>query len=88
MLTSFADLVALSPHPFVRPVLSEGGPTVVQAGIANESVADFATRQGATEAEVLIAFRQWREARTALRPETATEPESAAWTAFVHATLS
>lgn len=32
MLTSFADLVALSPHPFVRPVLSEGGPTVVQAG--------------------------------------------------------
>lgn len=32
MLTSFADLVALSPHPFTRPVMASDGPLVVQAG--------------------------------------------------------
>jgi DNA mismatch repair ATPase MutS len=32
MLTSFADLVALSPHPFSRPVLKADGPMVVKAG--------------------------------------------------------
>ncbi len=28
MLTSFADLVAMSPHPFSRPVLKTDGPMV------------------------------------------------------------
>ena len=32
MLSSFADLVALSPHPYTRPVLCPGGPLVVKAG--------------------------------------------------------
>jgi hypothetical protein len=32
MLTSFADLVALSPHPYTRPVLVIDGPMVVKAG--------------------------------------------------------
>ena len=32
MLTSFADLVALSPHPFTRPVIKADGPIVVKAG--------------------------------------------------------
>ena len=32
MLTSFADLVALSPHPFTRPVIQSDGPIVVKAG--------------------------------------------------------
>lgn len=32
MLSSFADLVALSPHPYTRPVLCAEGPLVVKAG--------------------------------------------------------
>ena len=33
MLSSFADLVALNPHPFVRPVISQdGGPMVIKGG--------------------------------------------------------
>ena len=32
MLSSFADLVALSPHPFSRPVINADGPVVVKAG--------------------------------------------------------
>ena len=32
MLASFADLVALNPHPFSRPVISEDGPMVIKAG--------------------------------------------------------
>ena len=32
MLASFADLVALNPHPFTRPVLCEEGPLVIKAG--------------------------------------------------------
>lgn len=32
MLSSFADLVALSPHPYMRPVLCAEGPLVVKAG--------------------------------------------------------
>jgi DNA mismatch repair protein MutS len=32
MLTSFADLVALSPHSYTRPLLQNDGPLVVKAG--------------------------------------------------------
>ena len=32
MLCSFADLVALSPHPFCRPILHESGPIVIKDG--------------------------------------------------------
>lgn len=32
MLTSFADLVALSPHPYTRPMIHADGPIVVKAG--------------------------------------------------------
>lgn len=32
MLSSFADLVALSPHPFTRPVMKTDGPIVIKAG--------------------------------------------------------
>src|SRR5688572_30258484 len=32
MLSSFADLVALNPHPFSRPVLKADGPLVIKAG--------------------------------------------------------
>lgn len=32
MLASFADLVALSPHPYTRPILQPDGPLVVKAG--------------------------------------------------------
>lgn len=32
MLLSFADLVALNPHPFSRPILNDEGPMVIKAG--------------------------------------------------------
>lgn len=32
MLTSFADLVALCPHPYTRPVITGDGPIVVKSG--------------------------------------------------------
>lgn len=32
MLTSFAELAALSPHPFTIPSITEHGPIVIKAG--------------------------------------------------------
>jgi DNA mismatch repair ATPase MutS len=32
MICSFADVVALSPHPFCRPVINESGPLVIKGG--------------------------------------------------------
>jgi DNA mismatch repair protein MSH4 len=32
MLTSFADLVALCPHPYTRPIITEDGPLVIKSG--------------------------------------------------------
>lgn len=32
MLTSFADLVALCPHPYTRPIITDDGPLVIKSG--------------------------------------------------------
>ncbi|KAJ1417315.1 muts domain V-domain-containing protein, partial [Ochromonadaceae sp. CCMP2298] len=44
MLSSFADLVALSPHPFTRPVMTPEGPIVIKAG-RHPVVSTIATHQ-------------------------------------------
>jgi len=48
MLISFADVVALCPHPYVRPVFTTFGPTVIKAGNMENNMSTFAVEMKET----------------------------------------